>query len=139
MKKIKIGRFKALDGAEMPKRATVGSAGYDFYAPQQIKIPPHSSVSFDSCIKVKLKEGYVLQLYIRSSLGKRGIVLTNTVGIIDSDYDETMQALLTNNSDTEQVINEGDRYMQGLIMKYYVTDDDETNGIRNGGFGSTGK
>lgn len=139
MENIEIGKFIAMDGVEAPKRATTGSAGYDFYAPMSVTIKPHESISFDSGVRVRLKEGYVLQLYIRSSLGKKGLVLTNTVGIIDSDYQETMQALLTNNSDKEISIKAGERYMQGLIMKYFVTDDDCTDGIRKGGFGSTGK
>lgn len=68
-----------------PRRATKGSAGYDFIAPRDVVIPPHWNVDFDTEVRVNVEEGHVLQLYIRSSLGRKGLCLMNAVGIIDSD------------------------------------------------------
>ena len=133
------GNFICDDEKLLPVRKTVGSAGYDFVSPITITIPPHRFVHFDSGVRVKMNDGFVLQLFIRSSLGKRGITLTNSVGIIDSDYQHTIQAFIFNTSDEEYVIHEGDRYMQGIFTKYYITENDETTEERIGGLGSTGK
>lgn len=123
----------------MPKRKTTGSAGYDFIAPETVTIRPHSMVQFDSRVKVVMREGFLLKLYIRSSLGKKGLTLTNAVGIIDSDFHDSMQAFILNNSDEPYTIRKGDRYMQGIFDRYYITDDDEVENLRTGGIGSTGK
>lgn len=123
----------------MPKRKTKGSAGYDFIAPETVTIEPHSMVQFDTGVKVAMRDGFILKLYVRSSLGKRGITLTNAVGIIDSDYHDSMQALLLNNSDEPYTILKGERYMQGIFTKYFITDNDEVDAVRSGGFGSTGR
>ncbi len=122
-----------------PKRATKGSAGYDFIAPRDVTIPPHWDVDFDTEVRVDVEEGYVLQLYIRSSLGRKGLCLMNAVGIIDSDYHLSMRAMIRNNSDEPYTIHKGDRYMQGLIMPYFLTADDDCTEERTGGLGSTGK
>jgi len=76
---------------------------------------------------------------IRSSLGKKGITLTNAVALIDSDFKDTMQAFILNNSDEDYTIYKGESYMQGVFRKYYVTDDDNATGVRSGGVGSTGR
>ncbi|MDR0943441.1 MAG: deoxyuridine 5'-triphosphate nucleotidohydrolase, partial [Ruminococcus sp.] len=79
----KFERVTGFDGVYLPKRATKGSAGYDFFAPEDITIPG----TIKTGIRVKIKEGYVLCIFPRSGLGfKYGMSLSNTVGIIDSDY-----------------------------------------------------
>lgn len=135
-KKNTVGRFIAL---ENPKRKTVGSAGYDFRAPQTVVIPAHKYVQFDSGVRVDMRPGFVLNLYIRSSLGKKGITLTNGVGIIDSDFHDTIQAFIMNNSDEDYTIFKGDHYMQGIFTRFYITDDDNVDTLRTGGVGSTGR
>lgn len=131
-----VGRFIAL---ENPKRKTVGSAGYDFRAPQTVVIPAHKYVQFDSGVRVDMRPGFVLNLYIRSSLGKKGITLTNSVGIIDCDFHDTIQAFIMNNSDEDYTIFKGDHYMQGIFTRFYITDDDNVDTLRTGGVGSTGR
>ena len=75
------------DKIQLPKRATVGSAGYDFFSPKSIKLMPGEAVKIPTGIRVRIDEGWVLQLYPRSGLGfKYRLQLNNTVGIIDSDY-----------------------------------------------------
>lgn len=75
------------DGIKLPKRATVGSAGYDFYAPADICFKKGESTLVPTGIRCKIEEGWVLSIYPRSGLGfKHRCQLDNTVGIIDSDY-----------------------------------------------------
>lgn len=98
-------------------------------------------------IRCKIDDGYVLKMYPRSGLGfKYRLQLNNTVGIIDSDYygaknEGHIMARITNdsNENKEVVVEAGDGFIQGLFIEYFITYDDETNGIREGGFGSTTK
>lgn len=130
---------------KLPKRATTGSAGYDFYAPQGFAIPPKKTVKIPTGIRVKISEGWVLKLYPRSSLGfKYRLQLDNTVGIIDSDYyfsdnEGHIFAKVTNDSNENMtvMISQGDGFMQGIFVEYGITEDDEVSEKRNGGFGST--
>ena len=71
----------------LPKRATRGSAGYDFFAPFPFRLEPGESVKVPTGIRARIDEGWVLKLYPRSGLGfKYRLQMNNTVGIIDSDY-----------------------------------------------------
>ena len=133
------GHFYVSTNKLKPKRKTAGSAGYDFICPQTIVVPAHKFVQFDTGVRVTMRKGYMLKLFIRSSLGKKGLSLTNAVGIIDSDYKDTMQAFIMNNSDSDYTIYQGDRYMQGIFERHYITDDDDATEARTGGIGSTGK
>ena len=125
----------------LPKRSTSGSAGYDFISPGDIVVPAHGEALIESKVSIELDKDKVLLLFVRSSYGfKHGITLSNGTGIIDSDfYPNTMKCKLRNDSDVDFKISKGDKYMQGVIVKYFVTDDDNTTEIRTGGIGSTGK
>lgn len=132
------------ESLQLPKRATTGSAGYDFFAPYDITIRPHETVSFSTGIKCHIDEGYVLELYPRSSLGfKYRLTLDNTVGIIDSDYynnasnEGHIHCKMTNHSDKEVVIRKGEAYMQGIFKEFFITIDDSVTTERIGGIGST--
>lgn len=135
------------DRIKLPKRATVGSAGYDFYIPFDIVLYPGETIRIPTGIRVKMQENYVLSLYPRSGLGfKYRLQLNNTVGIIDSDYyfsdnEGHIFAKITNDSNENRVISlkQGEAFMQGIFLEYGITIDDDTNEIRNGGFGSTDK
>lgn len=71
----------------LPLRATKTSAGYDFFAPCDIVIPPQQQAVFATDVKAKMGENEVLFLVVRSSAGiKRDLMLSNTVGVVDSDY-----------------------------------------------------
>lgn len=130
-----------------PKRATKGSAGYDFYAPYDITLNPGQTAKIPTGIRVKMEENYVLKLYPRSGLGfKYRLQLNNTVGIIDSDYyysdnEGHIFAKITNDSNENKVLTipKGTGFMQGVFVEYGITIDDDTDSIRNGGFGSTTK
>lgn len=131
----------------LPKRATAGSAGYDFYAPCRIELKPGEMTKILTGIRVQIKEGWVLKLYPRSGLGFRyRLQLNNTVGIIDSDYygsdnEGHIQAKITNDSRDGKTmeVEAGTGFMQGIFVEYGITVDDQTTEIRNGGFGSTTK
>jgi dUTP pyrophosphatase len=132
------------DDIKLPERATVGSAGYDFYAPYDIELEPHQTTTIQTGIRAKIDDGWVLMLFPRSGLGfKYRLMFNNTVGIIDSDYffsdnEGHIQIRLTN-GEKHLVIKKGDAFAQGVFVPYGITVDDTTKNTRNGGFGSTDK
>ena len=133
------------DMIKLPKRATSGSAGYDFYSPLTIHINPGNTVVIPTGIRAKLNNDKFLMMCPRSGLGfKYRLQLDNTVGIIDADYynsDNEGHIMLKLTNDTKEgktiEITYGDGIAQGIIMQYFVVEDDESEGVRNGGFGST--
>lgn len=133
------------DNIKLPKRATCGSAGYDFFSPIDITLQPNFTIKIPTGIRCKINDGWVLQCYPRSGLGfKYRLQLNNTVGIIDSDYfysDNEGHIMLKITNDTNEAkilkINAGDGIAQGIFVEYGITYDDDADGIRNGGFGST--
>ena len=132
---------------KLPKRATSGSAGYDFYAPVTINLAPGQMTKIPTGIRAKIDEGWVLKIYPRSGLGfKYRLQLNNTVGIIDSDYyysDNEGHIMIKITNDTKEQkslqIESGKGFAQGIFVEYGITYDDDTNDVRNGGFGSTTK
>lgn len=135
------------DGIALPKRATSGSAGYDFYAPESMTIKPGETVKIPTGIRVQMEENWVLKCYPRSGLGfKFRLQLNNTVGIIDSDYfysdnEGHIFAKLTNDTNEGKTVEiaKGAGFMQGIFVEYGITVDDDVTAVRNGGFGSTTK
>lgn len=138
---------KIYDELSLPKRATSGSAGYDFYSPVDIELKSGMSIKIPTGIRAKIDDGWVLKCYPRSGLGfKFRMQLNNTVGIIDSDYyfsdnEGHIFAKITNDSREDKTLSvkAGDGFMQGIFIEYGITVDDDTTEVRNGGFGSTTK
>lgn len=136
---------KAYEIVTLPKRATKDSAGYDFVTPVQIKLQPKQTIKIPTGIRCKIEPGWVLKCYPRSGLGfKYRLQLNNTVGIIDGDYfysdnEGHIFIKIMNDTNEDKVIElkEGDRFCQGIFVEYGITYDDEADGFRNGGFGST--
>lgn len=132
---------------KLPKRATAGSAGYDFFAPYDVKLAPGETVKIPTGIRVLIEHGWVLKLYPRSGLGfKYRLQLNNTVGIIDSDYSQSdneghIFIKITNDSNEGKTLEipAGSGFAQGIFVEYGITVDDDADGVRNGGFGSTSK
>lgn len=132
---------------KLPKRATSGSAGYDFYSPIDFTLNPGETIKIPTGIRCCMNPGWVLMIYPRSGLGfKYRLQLDNVVGIIDSDYFSSdnqgnIFLKLTNDSRDNKVlhVNKGDGIAQGIFVEYGITTDDETTETRNGGFGSTDK
>lgn len=124
-----------------PTRATAGSAGFDFYNPEnQISIPPNTMKIIDSMVYVALPKNFVMTVYPRSSLGiKQHLILANTVGVIDSDYTkDTIKIALYNYGKETITLHAGDRIAQGVITPY-ITDGKTVKTTRKGGLGSTGR
>lgn len=132
---------------ELPRRATAGSAGYDFYLPCPVRLQPGESVKIPTGVRVRINEGWVLKLYPRSGLGfKFRLQLNNTVGIIDSDYygatnEGHILIKLTNDSRDGKVVDlpAGAAFAQGVFVEFGITEDDDVDAVRSGGFGSTSK
>lgn len=131
----------------LPKRATRGSAGYDFFAPFSFSLPPAATIKIPTGIRVKMEEDWVLKIYPRSGLGfKYRLQMNNTVGIIDSDYFDSdneghIFIKMTNDSNEGKTVEvvQGTGFAQGIFLEYGITVDDEADGVRNGGLGSTTK
>ena len=136
---------KIYDNIKLPKRATAGSAGYDFYAPVSITLEPGKTIKIPTGIRVEMESDWVLKCYPRSGLGfKYRLQLNNTVGIIDSDYfysdnEGHIFAKLTNDTNEERTVEiaAGTGFMQGIFVEYEITMDDNATAVRNGGFVST--
>lgn len=123
----------------LPERSTTGSAGYDFFAPKSVTIGVGEKAVFETGVKVNIKPGWALMLIPRSSRGADGLVITNTIGLIDSDYHGEIRAFLKNDNSYHSLrINEGEKYMQGVFVPYGIAANDETTAERTGGVGSTG-
>ena len=135
------------DSITLPKRATAGSAGYDFFAPIDITLKPNETIKIPTGIRVQIEDGWVLKCYPRSGLGfKYRMQLNNTVGIIDADYYNSSNeghifTKITNDSNEGKVIEikAGQGFMQGIFVQFGITFDDDVTAVRDGGFGSTTK
>mgnify|MGYP005976040523 CR=1 FL=1 len=134
---------KVYEAIRLPKRATAGSAGYDFFAPAEFTLKPGETVKIPTGIRVEMQPEWVLKCYPRSGLGfKYRLQLNNTVGIIDSDYfysdnEGHIMVKITNEGVKTMKVAKGDGFCQGIFLPYGITEDDKTEGTRNGGFGST--
>ncbi|MDO5003539.1 MAG: dUTP diphosphatase [bacterium] len=134
----------------LPERKTKFSAGYDIEAAEDIVIPKFIPGMKPTLVKTGIKaymmDDEVLYLYNRSSNpGKKGLVLANSVGVVDKDYygnpdnDGHIMFAFFNIKDEDVEIKKGDAIGQGVFAKYLTVDDDSSEGIRQGGFGSTNK
>ena len=143
----KVSRLE--EDIKLPLRSTKGSAGYDFFAFEDITIEPFEKDSKPSLIatgvKAKIPNWTFLMLANRSSNpGRLHLVMPASIGVIDSDY--------YNNQDNEGEIffsfynigskpvhiKKGDKLGQGIVMPYFTTSNDVSTGLRTGGIGSTG-
>lgn len=135
------------ENIKLPKRATIGSAGYDFYMPYDLVLAPGQTALIPTGIRAKITPGWVLCLFPRSGLGfKFRLQLNNTVGIIDADYYDSdneghIFAKITNDSNENKtiILKQGEGFMQGIFLPFGITENDEVTAIRNGGMGSTTK
>lgn len=134
-------------GVSLPKRATEGSAGFDLQAAidEPITILPGNIVSIPTGIAVKLPENSVGLLFGRSGLGvKHGITLSNSVGVIDSDYTGEIFVGLCNVSSEPYMLMPLDRIAQLTVMSILPANPVEVDTLEetargSGGFGSTGR
>ena len=132
----------------LPKRSTKNSAGYDIEAAEDCVVPAFKLGQKPTLVKTGLKAymgpDEVLILANRSSNpGKKGLILANSIGVVDSDYygnpdnDGHIMFAFYNFKEEDVEIKKGERIGQGMFQKYLITDNDSANGERTGGFGST--
>ena len=141
----------------LPERSTKHSAGYDFFALEDTRIPsfyqqllekavtkePVKPTFVKTGVKAYMEEDEVLSLYNRSS--KMGMVMANSVGIVDSDYysnpdnDGHIMFAFYNFMPYTVTVKKGDKIGQGIFTAFLKADHDNAHGKRTGGFGSTGK
>lgn len=152
---VSAGRFAAdaaalndpapVEKIPLPKRATAGSAGYDFVTPAEILIPAGGTALIPTGIRCEMEPGWVLMLFPRSSLGFRyGIRLCNTAGVVDSDYafadnEGHILVKLENPSGQDVCLKQGERFCQGVLLPYGTAEEADDFAPRTGGFGSTGR
>ncbi|MBR5900264.1 MAG: deoxyuridine 5'-triphosphate nucleotidohydrolase [Clostridia bacterium] len=142
---LKSGTIEQYDAVILPKRATLGSAGYDFFAPFSFTLEAGETLKIPTGIRVKIENGWFLAIYPRSGLGfKYRLRLDNTVGIIDADYYEAdneghIFIKMTNCGNSPLSVEKGKAFAQGVFTPFGITYDDEVCLTRTGGFGSTDK
>lgn len=126
---------------KLPERQTKASSGYDFYVIEDVEIPAYGTVMLPTNVKAYMQEDEVLMLYARSSLAiKRGLILQNTTGIIDSDFfPHEIKVALRNTTDKPVKLLKNERCAQGIFLKYLVSDNGNLDNTRDGGIGSTKK
>lgn len=134
------------EGARLPERATPGSAGYDLSAcvEEPVELLPGESAVLPTGLAAQIPSGLAGFVFTRSGLGIRhGIVVTNGVGVIDSDYRGEIRVGLTNLSKTPYTVQPGERVAQMILMPYLALPVEEADALGEtargeGGFGSTG-
>lgn len=135
-------------GINLPERKTRCSAAYDIEAAEDIIVPSFKKgmkpTLVPTGLKAYMQEDEVLYLYAKSSgFPKKGIMLSNNVGVIDGDYYENesndghIMFSLINLKDEDLYIKKGEAIGQAMFAKYLVIDNDKATGVRKGGFGST--
>lgn len=140
---IKVKKLR--ENAQLPFKATEGSAGADLFAllEEDAVIKGESQLMIPTGIAAEIPNGHVGLVFIRSSVGKRGVALANGVGVIDADYRGEVHISLINHSKNDFIIKSGDRIAQLVIMPIcaaeYSFDENLSDTERGaGGFGSTG-
>ena len=153
MKKIRgfeIAKGFEDKGINLPERKTKYSAGYDVEAAEDVIIPSFKKGMKPTLIKTGIKaymqdNEYLMLVNRSSNPGKKGLILANSVGIVDKDYygnednDGHIMFAFYNIKEEDITIKKGEAIGQGVFQKYFVTDDDQAEGERLGGFGSTSK
>lgn len=134
------------DGIKIPQRGTAGSAGYDIFAPVNIRVRFGKACVIPTGLRCRIEEGWFLDLNPRSGMGfQYGIRLANTRGIIDSDYygadnEGHIMIKIVNDaawSGADFFIPSGKAFAQGIFTIYGITTYDEAKNARTNGFGST--
>ncbi len=131
---------------QLPRRATQGSAGYDFFSPLSFELEPGEGITIPTGIRAQMHPGWVLALFPRSGLGfQYRLQLDNSVGIVDQDYyysDNQGHIFIKLTNDGRRgrtlTLEAGKGFAQGIFLPFGLVEEDEAGGLRNGGFGSSG-
>ncbi|MFZ6015785.1 MAG: dUTP diphosphatase [Patescibacteria group bacterium] len=139
---VKITKLR--DDVEIPQYQTDGAAAFDLASAERIVIPARTQALLPTGLVIATPPGHVLLLTARSSLfKKKGLMLANGVGTIDSDYcgpEDQLYISVYNQLDSEVAVEAGDRVAQGIILPIVRAEfeEAEAQGDSRGGFGSTG-
>lgn len=132
------------DTVKIPTRATKHSAGHDIVAPFAIDLAPGESMKIPTGLKCKIFSCWFLGIFPKSGLGfKYSLRLGNSVGIIDSDYynnennEGHIWVKIQNDGDKDFHLDAGKAFCQGIFLPYGITRNDDAEGVRQGGLGST--
>ena len=147
MKRTKIKIKKLNENAIIPTLGSEEAAGVDLHAciTEPIYISPHETVKIDTGVAVELPKGTFGAIFARSGLAtKEGLAPANKVGVIDSDYRNSIIVALHNHSNISRIINPGQRIAQLVVLPYIPIEFNEVYKLSDterglGGFGSTGK
>ena len=135
---------KLSTAAITPTRGTQGSAGLDLYAAQDVLVSSGASVMLSTGIAVEIPKGHVGLVAIRSSVGKSGVSLANSVGVIDSDYrGEIKLCLVYTAGNGGHYVRKGQAIAQLIVMPVLPVELMQIDALSStdrgtGGFGSTG-
>ena len=146
MLKANVRIKKLNENATVPTYGTEYSAGADLYSlkGESVVIPPHSTVLIHTGLSMEIPEGYAGLIFARSGLAsKRGLAPANKVGVVDADYRGEFMVALHNHTDSEAVVEGGERVAQLVIVPYLKAEfelaEELSETVRGaGGFGSTG-
>lgn len=144
-KSISVKVKKLNENAEMPRRATAESAGFDLHCIDNFTINPGDHYTIPTGLAFEIPTGYVMLIYPRSGHAKKyGITLSNAVGVVDSDYRGEVAVLMHNTGEHPVSFRMGDRVAQALVHKIpdiELVQCEELSETRRGkgGFGSTGR
>lgn len=143
-KTINIDNVKDIyDNIKLPHRKTKFSAGHDISIPFDITLPPKEKLMIPTGIRCKISTDYVMLIAPRSSLGiKKGLRISNTIPVIDSDYYDANNeghifVSVINDGKEPIKFKAGDNIVQALFVPYGIADDDVVTAERTGGIGST--
>jgi dUTP pyrophosphatase len=143
---LKVPIHRLSPGVEIPRRATAGSAGFDLAASEDITVPPGAVALVPTGLVIQVPAGHFLGVFARSSTPlKRGLMVANGVGVVDSDYcgpADEIKIQVINVTPAPVEVRRGDRLAQGVILSFapaeFVEAETVTAATR-GGFGSTGE
>ena len=141
---MKVKYIKVSSNAQLPSKSTEGAAAYDLYATEDAFIPVGEIVPVGTGISMEIPKGWKGEIYSRSGLSYKGVIVANSPGKIDSDYRGEIKVLLHNARQREIVgIKAGDRIAQFEINPVHDIEFEEAPQLTEsergeGGFGSTG-
>lgn len=129
----------------LPSYQTAGAAGFDLAASAEVTIAPGAIVLIPTGLVVEVPQGHFLGIFARSSTPlKKGLIVANGVGVLDSDYcgpTDELKIQVMNVTQREVTVLNGDRIAQGIVMPYVRVEIEDGTGATaasRGGFGSTG-
>ncbi|CAI8298878.1 MAG: Deoxyuridine 5'-triphosphate nucleotidohydrolase [Euryarchaeota archaeon UBA443] len=144
---INVKFAKLDDNAQLPTQGSAQAAGWDLYALEETIVIKGASVMIPTGLACAIPEGWEGQIRCRSSLGKKGMILPNGVGTIDSDYRGELKVLATWIGKGDSfTVGKGERVAQMLFapvplvqIEEVTLSDLESTERGEGGFGSSGQ